>query len=114
MCLGIPMQVIGLSPGHARVHGRGQHETVNTALVGTPALGDWLLVFMGNAREAISAERAAEVNAALDLVAQSLSGRHLDGAADPGFALPSAMGAAQLAALTGTPPAVFSAEKATE
>jgi hydrogenase expression/formation protein HypC len=106
MCIGLPMQVQSVSPGHALVQGRGETRKVNTALVVPPAPGDWLLVFLDSARESLSPERAAEINAALDLLADAMAGL-LPGpyslAADPGFALPSAMSAAQLAALTGQP-----------
>lgn len=101
MCLGIPMQVQALTPGHALAVGRGQTLNVETALVGTPQPGDWLLVFMGSAREIISARRAAEVNATLDLVAAVVSGH--DGSAAASFELPSAMSTEQLAALAGLP-----------
>lgn len=101
MCMGIPMQVLSTSPGHAQVRGRGETLRVNTALVGVVHPGDWLLIFIDGARERITAERAAEVNATLDLVAGSMAGAAPDPQADPGFLLPSAMSAEQLAALTG-------------
>lgn len=101
MCMGIPMQVLSTSPGHARVSGRGEVKQVNTQLLGPVQPGDWLLVFIDGARERLSPERAAEVNATLDLVAETLAGLTPDAHADPGFALPSAMTVAQLAALTG-------------
>ena len=74
MCIGIPMQVTGTEPGHAWVSGRGAVQRVCTALVGEPALGDWLLVFLGAAREVVSTARAAEVNAVLDLVQSVMDG----------------------------------------
>lgn len=94
MCIGIPMQVRTLEPGHAVCDGRGERRRVNTALVGTLAPGDWLLVFLGDARERIDADRAAEVNATLDLVFDAMHGHGADG--DAGFALPSRMSADQL------------------
>lgn len=109
MCIGLPMRVTQIEPGHAWVEGRGQRRRVNTALVGEPALGDWLLIFLEGARERLDATRAAEVNATLDLIDAAMS---LNGAAhapatlaDPGFALPSAMSADDLAALSGQRPA---------
>ncbi len=99
MCIGIPMKVIRIEPGHAWVAGRGEVRRVDTALVGEVAEGDWLLTFLDAARERIAEERAAEVNAVLDLVQGALDGE--PGAADAGFALPSRMDAATLAALTG-------------
>ena len=101
MCIGIPMQVIErLSSGWARVEGRGEVKRIDTALVGELAPGDWVLVFIDGARERLSPERAAEVNAALDLVAQAMGGATAL-ADDPGFDLPSAMSDEQLRALTG-------------
>lgn len=102
MCMGIPMQVLEVSPGFARVRGRGETKRVDTALIEPPQPGDWLLVFLDGAREAITAERAAEVNATLDLVADAMAGLGADlMPTDPGFDLPSAMSAEQLAALAG-------------
>jgi hydrogenase expression/formation protein HypC len=86
MCIGMPMCVTDVEPGHAWCAGRGETRRVSTALVGAVAVGDWLLVFLGDAREAISAERAAEVNGALDMV---LGGQSGGGLGEAGFALPS-------------------------
>lgn len=101
MCIGLPMQVQSTRPGHAVVSGRGETREVNTDLVGEPAPGDWLLVFLDGARECLTPERAAEVNAALDLLAEAMSGQWPGAEADPGFVLPSAMSAQELARLTG-------------
>jgi hydrogenase expression/formation protein HypC len=101
MCIGIPMKVLSTRAGFARVCGRGEEREVDTALVGAVQPGDWLLVFIDAARERIAPERAAEVNAVLDLLNAALVGADL--ADDPGFALPSAMGADQLAAFGARP-----------
>ncbi|MDD0839098.1 HypC/HybG/HupF family hydrogenase formation chaperone [Curvibacter sp. HBC61] len=99
MCIGIPMQVTALEPGHALCEGRGERRRVNTALVDGVATGDWLLVFLGDARERIDAARASEVNATLDLVLGAMRGE--GGAGDAGFELPSRMSADQLRQLAG-------------
>ncbi|MFO1338542.1 MAG: HypC/HybG/HupF family hydrogenase formation chaperone [Burkholderiaceae bacterium] len=99
MCIGIPMQVSARRPGFATVRGRGEQREVATALVGEPAVGDWLLVFLDGAREAISAARAAEVDATLDLLQAALAGDATG--ADASFTLPSAASAEQLRAWTG-------------
>jgi len=105
MCIGLPMQVLRTRPGFALVAGRGEQREVDTALIDEPRPGDWLLVFLDAAREAIDADRAAEVNATLDLLQASLAGDwRAAGTADPGFTLPSAMSAEALAALAGHPP----------
>ncbi|MCK9383182.1 MAG: HypC/HybG/HupF family hydrogenase formation chaperone [Nevskia sp.] len=99
MCIGIPMQVLVVEPGHAVCIGRGETRRVETALVGPCTAGDWLLIFLESARDRLDTQRASEINAALDLLAAGLSGLHGDD--DPGFVLPSAMSAEQMAALTG-------------
>jgi len=93
------MQVIEADGRFALCAGRGERRRINTALVGEVAGGDWLLVFLDDARERIDANRAAEVNAALDLVLGAMQGRASD--LDAGFPLPSQMNAEQLRALTG-------------
>ena len=98
MCIGLPMQVCARRPGFATVQGRGEQREVSTALVGEPAVGDWLLVFLDGAREAISPARAAEVDATLDLLQAALVG---DAARDASFTLPSATSAEQLRAWSG-------------
>ena len=99
MCIGIPMQVIESDGRFALCEGRGERRRINTALVGDVSSGDWLLVFLDDARERIDALRAAEVNAALDLVLGAMQGHGAD--LDVDFALPSQMNAEQLRALTG-------------
>ena len=103
MCIGIPMRVLEAWGEGALASGRGGVERVDTRLVGACAAGDWLLVFQGAAREILAPQRAAEIDAALDLLAASLAGDVERAGADPGFALPSAMSAAQIAALAGVP-----------
>jgi hydrogenase expression/formation protein HypC len=101
MCIGIPMKVVESMGLSARVRGRNGSEVVDLRLVGEVERGQWLLVFQGAARERLDAQRAAEIDAALDLLQAGLAGGHdPERPADPGFALPSAMSAAELAALT--------------
>lgn len=103
MCIGFPLQVVEAWRDGALVAGRGRVERIDTRLVGAVQPGDWLLIFNGAARERLDATRAAEIGAALDLLEAGLAGDAEGAAADPGFALPSAMSAEQLAALTGAP-----------
>lgn len=92
MCIGIPMQVLSATPGFADVTGRSETRRVGTRLVGDVAPGQWLLVFLDDARELISPERAAEVNTTLDLLALAIGqGASPTFPDDPGFVLPSAM-----------------------
>lgn len=103
MCIGIPMQVAAVTPGHALCEGRGETRRVRTALVEPVATGDWLLVFLDSAQEHITAERALEVNATLDLLAAAMG---VDATGDAlghaSFTLPSAMGRDELRALVGS------------
>lgn len=100
MCIGIPMQVLAVEPGHAQCQGRGERRRVNTALVGAAIPGEWLLIFIDSAQERISAERAQEINATLDLMEAALQGD--SHALAVGFSLPSAMSREQLLALSGS------------
>jgi hydrogenase expression/formation protein HypC len=101
MCVAVPMQVVDPMGATALARGRHGSETVDLRLVGDVRAGDWLLVFQGAARERLDPERAAEIDAVLDLLQAGLAGGHDAAApADPGFALPSAMSADELAALT--------------
>ena len=75
MCLGIPMQVersLGLVADCR--HGE-QQQQVDLSLVGEVQPGDWLLVFMGAAREVLSAARAADILDALAALDAAMNGR---------------------------------------
>jgi hydrogenase expression/formation protein HypC len=93
------MQVVEVEGRFALCEGRGDRRRINTALVGEVALGDWLLVFLDDARDHIDADRAAEVNAALDLVVQAMQG--IDTRQKVDFVLPSQMSHEQMRTLTG-------------
>lgn len=99
MCIGIPMQVLRTEPGHAWCAGRGEQRRVRTALVGEVRAGDWLLVFIDSALECVDKERAAEINATLDLLEAAHAGLPAD--APAAFALPSGMSREALRALAG-------------
>ncbi|MBP6095888.1 MAG: HypC/HybG/HupF family hydrogenase formation chaperone [Methyloversatilis sp.] len=103
MCMGIPMQVSAVEPGHALCAGRGETRRVRTALVGEVSPGDWLLVFLDSAQEVIGPARAQEVDATLDLLEAVMRGDPHD--AGVAFALPSAMDRTQVEALSGATPA---------
>ena len=76
MCLGIPVQVVEIEGVFAWCDGRNGRQRINTMLVGDVAPGQWLLTFLDTAREAIDAERAALVNAALDALGRIASGNN--------------------------------------
>jgi hydrogenase expression/formation protein HypC len=60
------MQVIECNGYVALCQGRGGRRQLDLALVGAQPPGTWLLAFIDAAREVIDAERAAQINAALD------------------------------------------------
>ncbi|CAG0906858.1 unnamed protein product, partial [Darwinula stevensoni] len=59
----------------AKVVGRGEHKRINTALVGHVNIGDWLLIFMNDAREILSPQRAQEIDATLNMVEAAMQGQ---------------------------------------
>ena len=52
----------------------GERRRVDTLLIGEPALGSWLLVFLDTAREIISEEQARHTADALQAVQLTLQG----------------------------------------
>lgn len=102
MCIGIPMQVLAVEPGFAQVAGRGEMRRISTLLVGDCVVGQWLLVFLNDAREVIDPARAQEVNATLDLLQAVIATGHLPDDDRASFVLPSAMDVGALQRLTGT------------
>ncbi len=87
MCIGIPMQVLSVEPGFAEVLGRGTVRRIGTRLIDSPKVGQWLLVFIDDAREIIDDVRAQEVNSTLDLLEQAFNEDEAE--AHIGFTLPS-------------------------
>jgi hydrogenase expression/formation protein HypC len=102
MCIGLPMTVLAVEPGHALCDWRGERRRVDTALVGDCQPGERLLVFIDSARERLDEDRAAEIEATLELLAGVLGGERVaSGLAEAGFMLPSAMSVDELARYTG-------------
>lgn len=66
MCVGVPMQVTAIDgiAGHAT---DGRHvEVIDLSLTPDAKVGDWLLTFLGAARDIITADEAQKISAALD------------------------------------------------
>jgi len=74
MCIGVPMRVVGADEFVADCEGRGQRQRIDVRLVGSPPIGSWLLAFQGSAVRVLSAEEAAQTNAALDALDAVLAG----------------------------------------
>lgn len=68
------MRVIEVEGVFAWCEGRNGRRRIDTMLLGDVAPGQWLLTFLDSAREAIDAERAALVDAALDALELAAAG----------------------------------------
>ena len=67
MCVGIPLRLLRVEgiAGHAEPAAAGGVELVDLSLVPEARAGDWVLCFLGTAREVIDAETARRIAAAL-------------------------------------------------
>lgn len=81
MCIGIPMQVVAADAGMASAlclpwpaTQDGPARVVDIRLVDNVKVGQWLLVFLGAARECLTEERANQVGQALTALQQLQSG----------------------------------------
>ncbi len=74
MCIGTPMQVIESSEYHALCRDGSRRVSVDTTLVGQPAPGSWLLVFLGAAREQLDEATALAMRDAVHAVGQVMAG----------------------------------------
>jgi hydrogenase expression/formation protein HypC len=74
MCIGIPMQVVETGFGHAMCRNGDEIESVDTILVQPVEPGDWVMVFLGAAREKISAEYAHQCRDALRALDMAMKG----------------------------------------
>ena len=75
MCIAVPMRVVSSNGPMAHcVDADGREAVIDLALVGAVREGDWLLTFLGAARELIDAARAASINLALGALAAAMRG----------------------------------------
>ncbi|SMX30680.1 HypC/HybG/HupF family hydrogenase formation chaperone [Actibacterium lipolyticum] len=80
MCVGIPMQITAIN-GIAAHALDGQETTlIDLSLTPDAQVGDWILTFLGSAREVISADQAAKIAAALDGLRALMAGGDLGAA----------------------------------
>lgn len=100
MCIGVPMRVLSAEASRALCEGPDGMQEIGTRLVGPLAPGDWVLVFLGDAREQIDETRAREVSDTLALVRAALRGEAGLNTAEL-FELPSRMSRETLDGLTG-------------
>ncbi len=74
MCIGIPMRVVESNGASALCEGRNGRERLNMLLVADAPAGSWVLAFLGYARELLTEDDAARINAALDQVEAAVRG----------------------------------------
>lgn len=74
MCIGTPMKIVSCAHGMALAEGRGQTERLNMLMVGELPPGSWVLAFQGAALRPMTAQEAAQTDAALDALAAVLAG----------------------------------------
>ncbi|WP_339109206.1 HypC/HybG/HupF family hydrogenase formation chaperone [Thioclava sp. GXIMD4216] len=80
MCVGIPLQLIAREGIRGDVIEEGQPQVIDLSLTPEAQPGDWLLVFLGAAREVISADEAAKIAAALEGLRALMAGGDLGAA----------------------------------
>jgi hydrogenase assembly chaperone HypC/HupF len=68
------MQVVEVDGAFAWCEGRGRRERLNTLLLEVVSPGDWVYAVLGQAREIMTPQKAAEINLALDALAAALQG----------------------------------------
>jgi hydrogenase expression/formation protein HypC len=90
MCVAVPLQVIRMEGLHALCAGPSGEERIDTLLTGPLEPGQWVLGFLGAAREIIDAGRAAQVADALAALrkvgAGDTAAEGIDAALSAGFA----------------------------
>jgi hydrogenase expression/formation protein HypC len=86
MCLGLPMRVVEAGECYALCERRGERRRLDMRLLGPQPPGTWVLAWLDSAREVLDAQRAAEIDAALDALEAVLRGEHADLDLDLAFA----------------------------
>lgn len=74
MCIGTPMQIVESSDFSARCAADGTEAQVDLSLVGPQEKGTWVLVFLGSAREVLTAEDAQRIRDAHTALRAAMTG----------------------------------------
>lgn len=77
MCLGIPVQLVSVEGIRGEVVMNGQPELIDLSLTPEARPGDWVLSFLGAAREVLSPEAASQITAALEGLGRLMQGGDL-------------------------------------
>lgn len=79
MCVGIPMQVASIDPqGRALCEHDGEINAIDLSLVGEVAPGEWIMTFLGAARERMDEQSALRSLAAVQAVQAIMAGGEAD------------------------------------
>ena len=104
MCVGIPMRLLSIDGIAGHVTNGRHHDLIDLSLTPDAQVGDWLLTFLGAAREVITEDEAHKITAALGGLQSLMQGGDLgDAFADleaTGPRLPDHLQAALDAGLT--------------
>lgn len=74
MCVGLPLQIAEIDGIAARATNGDHVELIDLSLTPEARVGDWLLTFLGAARDVISADEAAKITAALEGLRSVMAG----------------------------------------
>ncbi|MEW5963596.1 MAG: HypC/HybG/HupF family hydrogenase formation chaperone [Pseudomonadota bacterium] len=74
MCIGVPMQVVTIDGFTAQCVARDGVHAIDMTLAAEARPGDWVMVFLGAAREVISAEAAGATLDALEALELAMRG----------------------------------------
>ena len=77
MCVGVPMQILSVDGIAARATDGRQEELIDLSLTGPVNIGDWVLTFLGAAREVITEDEAQKISSALDGLRSLMQGGDL-------------------------------------
>jgi len=78
MCLAIPMRVLRMEGTTALCLGRNGEARLDTLLTGPLMAGQWVLGFLGAAREVVGEDQARRITDALDALEGLLAGDAVD------------------------------------
>lgn len=74
MCLGVPFRILSVDGIAGLATDGSETGLIDLSLVAPVAPGDWVLTFLGAAREVISADEAARISTALGGLRSLMSG----------------------------------------
>lgn len=81
MCLGIPMRIVSRDGIAAQAAAEGETpQLIDLSLTPDAQAGDWVLTFLGAAREVLDPSEAAKISAALEGLRSLMAGGDLGGA----------------------------------